>query len=62
MAEDLSAIISADEHGVHASFHRVDYDRDAVIRALQRLRHPAAQFIIQHLQGKHIPEELKGIA
>ena len=55
------AVISADEHGVRSSFHRVDYDRDAVISALQRIRHPAAQFIIQHLQGKHVPEGLKGI-
>jgi putative phosphoesterase len=46
------AILSAGADGYQVEHHRVDYDHAAVIAALLRLRHPAAEFIIRHLRGQ----------
>ncbi len=56
------AMFTADNRGYNVEFHRVDYDLDAVIKILQDIRHPACDFITQHLRGEIIPEELEGIS
>jgi len=56
------ALISADNSGYRFDFRRVEYDRNRVIEALQAIGHPARRFIISHLEGKQLPEELVGIA
>jgi predicted phosphodiesterase len=45
------AILEADPTGYRVERRRVDYDRGAVIAALERVRHPGAEFIIRHLRG-----------
>jgi predicted phosphodiesterase len=49
------AILQADAAGYQFHHRRVDYDPQAVITALQRLRHPGADFIIKHLRGEWLP-------
>jgi hypothetical protein len=44
-------MLSAAADGYELEHRRVDYDHDAVIAELRRLRHPAARYIIQHLSG-----------
>ena len=44
------ATLRADEKGYAIEHRLVDYDRNAVITALERQRHPAAPFIIGHLR------------
>ncbi|MBT3381480.1 MAG: hypothetical protein HN742_39175 [Lentisphaerae bacterium] len=56
------AVIEADERGHRVAFHRVDYDQNRVIESLRAMEHPARGFIARHLQGKELPEQLKGIA
>jgi putative phosphoesterase len=46
------ALLTADEHGYQVDFCRVDYDRDAVVHELRRLRHPGADFLIAYLTGQ----------
>ncbi len=56
--EDLRAsyaIIHANERGYTIEHRRVEYDREAVIAALEQSHHPASQFIIQYMRGKNIP-------
>jgi len=45
------ALLHATEAGYHVEHRLVEYDREAVIRALERLRHPGAAFIAKHLRG-----------
>jgi len=55
IAPDLRAsyaILQADASGYQIQHRRVDYDREAVVAALQRLNHPGASFIIKHLRGQ----------
>ena len=47
------ALLEASSAGYSIEHRRVDYDREAVIAALERLRHPGAAFIIQHLRGQY---------
>ena len=46
------AVISANQQGYQVELRRVDYDQEQVIATLQRIRHPAAKFIIKHLRGE----------
>lgn len=48
-------LLQADAWGYHVEQRRVDYDRDAVIAQLERLRHPGAAFIVRHLRGEVKP-------
>jgi predicted phosphodiesterase len=48
-------VLRADESGYSLEHRRVDYDREAVIAAVQRLRHPGAEFIIRHMRGERRP-------
>jgi predicted phosphodiesterase len=49
------ALLESDACGVRVTHHRVEYDRQAAIDALHRLRHPGAAFIVRHLRGKARP-------
>jgi hypothetical protein len=48
-------VVQADSVGCQIQHRRVAYDRELVVAALQRLRHPGAAFIIKHLRGEHLP-------
>ena len=57
-APDLRAsyvMLTADQRGYTLRHRRVDYDRDAVIREMLRLRHPAASYVIASLSGERYP-------
>jgi len=43
------AVLEAGEDGVRIEHRRVDYDRAAVIVQLERIGHPARDFLIRHL-------------
>jgi predicted phosphodiesterase len=54
-APDLRAsyvMLTADRGGYQIHHRRVEYDRDAVVRELLRVRHPAAAFIVASLRGE----------
>jgi predicted phosphodiesterase len=44
-------LLHADQTGYQLEHRLVEYDREAVISALERLGHPGAAFIIKHLRG-----------
>jgi predicted phosphodiesterase len=48
------AVLDADENGYRIQLRRVDYDRDAVIEAILKSRHPAPDFLIGYMRGKQI--------
>lgn len=48
-------ICHADENGHRLERRRVEYDRDAAIKAVEDSRHPAADFIIAHYRGQFHP-------
>lgn len=48
-------LLTADSSGCTIDFRRVEYDREAVIADLNRLRHPSAEFIIKHVRGDILP-------
>jgi predicted phosphodiesterase len=52
-------VLEADETGYHVQHHRVEYNREAVIAAIQRVHHPAAEYIIRTMQGQHKPAWLR---
>ncbi|MBP6013384.1 MAG: metallophosphoesterase family protein [Alphaproteobacteria bacterium] len=43
--------LSADAGGYEIEHRRVDYNHNAVIAELRRLRHPASRYIVHHLSG-----------
>jgi putative phosphoesterase len=49
-------ILDADASGYRIQHRRVDYDREAVIAAVRKVRHPGGDFIIRHLQGQRKPQ------
>ncbi|MBI5032522.1 MAG: metallophosphoesterase family protein [Chloroflexi bacterium] len=54
---DLSAgyaILNATESGYQVEYRRADYDNEAVVRQVQRLRHPAAPYITRFMRGENI--------
>lgn len=46
-------LLEADEIGYQYIPRRVDYDREAVIQAVQEARHPAADYIIRFMLGQN---------
>lgn len=46
------ATLTATQAGYTVEHHSVDYDREAVIAQVQKLKHPGANFIVQHLRGE----------
>ncbi len=54
-APDLRAsyvVLDCTRNGYAVKHQRVDYDRDAVIEQMRKLRHPGSSYIIAHLSGK----------
>ncbi|HUW14338.1 MAG TPA: metallophosphoesterase family protein, partial [Anaerolineae bacterium] len=47
--------LEADETGTRLQHHRVSYDHQAVIEALQNINHPAADYIAGHMRGENLP-------
>lgn len=58
LAPDLRAsyaILSATESGYEIEHRRVAYDYQAVIEAVERIHHPAGDFIVSHFRGLRRP-------
>ena len=49
------AILEADASGYNLQLRYVDYDRQAVIEELQRVKHPTADFLAKFIQGEITP-------
>lgn len=47
------AILEADENGYQICHRQVEYDRDAVIRAIQEVNHPALEYITRFMKGEN---------
>ncbi len=45
--------LEAENSGYHIRHRRIEYDRDAVIAELQRVRHPAEEYIAGFMRGTH---------
>ena len=48
------ALLDADAYGYHIQVRRVEYDREAVIRAIEQARHPTPSFLIGLMRGERI--------
>ena len=48
-------ILDANRSGYKITHRRVDYNHNAVIAAVERVRHPAAAYLIRVMRGKHKP-------
>lgn len=46
-------LLEADGDGYRYIQRRVDYDRDAVVRAVKQVKHPAADYIIRFMRGEN---------
>lgn len=49
------AILEANDAGYTLQLRYVDYDHEAVIEALRRLKHPAAEFLARFIRGEVTP-------
>ncbi len=47
------AILEADENRYEINHRRVDYDREAVIKAVQEVNHPASEYIKRFMKGEN---------
>lgn len=47
-------LLEADEHGYSVQLRRVDYDHEAVIKAIEQSRHPTPSFLIGFMRGERI--------
>lgn len=47
-------LLEADAHGYRIQVRRVEYDREAVITAIEQSRHPTPAFLISHMRGERI--------
>jgi predicted phosphodiesterase len=57
VAPDLQAsyaLLDADAHGYRIQVRRVAYDCEAVIKAIEHVRHPTAAFLIGHFAARHV--------
>jgi putative phosphoesterase len=60
IAPDLRAgyvLLTADEKGCHLEQRRVDYDHEAVVEAIHKIKHPAADMVTQHMRGQMQPPQ-----
>lgn len=48
-------LLEADESGYDLQHRRVAYDREAVVRELRRVNHPAARYIVRYMRGENHP-------
>jgi predicted phosphodiesterase len=53
------AILEADENGYEINHRRVDYDREAVIKAVQKVNHPASEYITRFMKGENKKDWMK---
>ena len=53
-------LLDADEHGYCIQLRRVEYDRQAVITAIEHSRHPTPSFLIGFMRGERIPSSDPG--
>ncbi len=53
-------LLDANEQGYRIQFRRVDYDREAVIRAIEHSGHPTPSFLIGFMRGERIPSSDPG--
>jgi len=53
------ALLKADEGGYTLEFQAAEYDRGAVIEAVQRLQQPMAAYISGYMRGENKPDWLK---
>jgi hypothetical protein len=49
------ALLTADQQGYDIQLHYVEYDRQAVITALERVRHPGRAYLSQFMRGEIHP-------
>ena len=54
------AILEANDIGHTLQLRYVDYDREAAIEALQRVKHPAAEFLARFIRGEMTPPWARG--
>ena len=47
-------LLDADEYGYSIQLRRVDYDRDAVIKAIKQSSHPTLPFLIGFMRGERV--------
>jgi predicted phosphodiesterase len=47
-------LLDADEHGYTILLRRVDYDREAVIHAIEQSHHPTPSFLIEFMRGERV--------
>ena len=47
-------LLDADKHGYSIQLRRVDYDREAVIKAIEQSGHPTPSFLIGFMHGERI--------
>lgn len=48
------ALLEADTHGYRIQLRRVDYDREAVIKAIEHSGHPTPSFLAGYMRGERI--------
>lgn len=53
------AVLEADETGYTIDHRRVDYDREAVVRAVQERNHPALSYIRRFMNGENRKDWMK---
>jgi len=53
-------LLDANEHGYSVQLRRVDYDREAVIKAIEHSRHPTPSFLIGFMRGERVPSSDPG--
>ena len=46
------AILEGDESGYTIEHRRVDYDRNAVVKAVQEVNHPSAEYVFKLMKGE----------
>ncbi len=47
-------LLDADVNGYSIQLRRVDYDRGAVIKAIEQSRHPTPSFLIGFMRGERV--------
>ena len=47
-------LLDADVNGYSIQLRRVDYDREAVIKAIEQSRHPTPSFLIGFMRGERV--------
>lgn len=53
------AILEADENGYKLNHKQVDYDREAVIKAVKEVNHPAFEYITRFMKGENKKDWMK---